>query len=347
MAASQIFLVVVSGLGVLHGMFLALFLWTHVKGSSLANRLLSILLVVLSFRVGKSVFLEFLENLDVKFVFIGLGTMMIIGPIFYFYASAIADRTFRWSNKLLLHFIPSLLTILFGVWIEDEHLESLPKLLFVILFLGYYSHYLVYLIKTKIYISKQRKAGLSDSAHKLVNLIFYGLLVIWIAYFLNLVEDIVPYIVGPILYSLVAYAISYIIISKAYITDTRQEKYKTTRVSEDQTEYLFEKAIDLVATRKQYMNPGLTLKSLSVLLNVSTQVLSMVINQKSGKNFNAFVNQYRIQEAISLLTDPEHQNFTISAIAFKVGFNSLSSFNSAFKKQTNQTPQIYRRQLTK
>jgi AraC-like DNA-binding protein len=152
---------------------------------------------------------------------------------------------------------------------------------------------------------------------------------------------------GPILYSLVAYTISYIIISKGYIRDIDQEKYKTTRVSEDQTEHLYTKAMDMVVNQQQFSNPELTLKSLSAALNVSTQVLSMVVNQKSGKNFNAFVNQYRIEAALRLLADPDHQNFTISAIAFKVGFNSLSSFNSAFKKQTSQTPQAYRQALTK
>lgn len=347
MTAGQIFLIVISGLGVLHGLLLALFLLTNSKGNALANRLLSILLIILSFRVGKSVFLEFLENLDTKLIFVGLGTMMIIGPVFYFYAQAIASRSFRWSNKLLVHFIPSFLAILFGFWIQKEHLETLPKLLFLFLFLSYYSHYLIYLIKVKQYISKEQKAGLSDAAYRIVNLLYYGLLVIWIAYFLNLIEDVIPYIVGPILYSVVAYTISYIIIAKGYVRELNQDKYKTTRVSQGQTERLFSKAIDLVATQRQYTNPELTLKSLSASLNVSTQVLSMVINQKSGKNFNAFVNQYRIEEAAKLLSSQDHQNFTISAIAFKVGFNSLSSFNSAFKKQTKHTPQAYRHQLTK
>lgn len=347
MAASQIFLVVISGLGVLHGLFIAIFLLTNAKGNKLANRLLSILLIILSFRVGKSVFLEFLQDLDAKFIFVGLGTMMIIGPIFYFYAKAIANKSFKWSNKLWLHFVPSLLAILFGLWIRGEHLETLPKLLFLFLFLSYYGHYLYYVLRTKRYITKQRKAGLGDPAYKLINLIFYGLLIIWVAYFLNLIEDIIPYVVGPILYSFAAYSLSFIIISKGYIRDIDQEKYRTTRVSKEQTDQLFKKAHDLVAIQKQYTDPDLTLKSLSKSLGVSTQVLSMVINQKSEKNFNAFVNHYRIEEAIKLLEDSDHQNFTISAIAFKVGFNSLSSFNSAFKKQINQTPQTYRQQLIK
>jgi len=79
MGAKDIILIVVSGLGVVHGLFLAVFLWVYSKGNHLANKLLSCLLVVLSFRVGKSVFLEF-SDIDVKLIFIGLSAIMAIGP---------------------------------------------------------------------------------------------------------------------------------------------------------------------------------------------------------------------------------------------------------------------------
>ena len=344
MSAGQIFLIVVSGLGVIHGFYLAIFLWTSKQGNSLANRLLSLLLIVLSFRIGKSVFLEFLEKLDVKIIFIGLGTLMAIGPLFYLYANASADKSFRWTNKQLRHFIPSFLAILFGIWINENDLETLPKLLFLILFLTYYGHYLAYLIKTKRYITKQRKVGLSDATFKLLRLLFYGLLIIWVAYVLNLFDELVPYVVGPVLYSVVAYTISFIVISKGYLRDMEQEKYKTTRISEEQSEQLFSKVMELVVNQKQFKDLEITLKSLSATLNVSTQVLSMVINQKSGKNFNAFVNQYRVEEAIKLLNDSKYGNLNISAIALEAGFNSISSFNSAFKKQTGKTPQSFRQQ---
>ncbi|WPR76518.1 helix-turn-helix domain-containing protein [Algoriphagus sp. NG3] len=79
-------------------------------------------------------------------------------------------------------------------------------------------------------------------------------------------------------------------------------------------------------------------KSLSEALKVSTQVLSMVINLKSQKNFNAFVSNFRVEYTIQLPKDPSYNNYPISAIAYETGFNSISSFNSAFKKTDRQAP---------
>lgn len=347
MSASQIFLVSVSGLGVIHGLSLAIFLWASDKGNLLANRLLSVLLIVLSFRVGKSVFLEFLTDLDTTFIFVGLGTLLAIGPLFYLYANASANKSFCWTNRLALHFVPALLALLFGFWINENRIETLPEVFFLVLFVGYYGHYLFYLIKTKQYISAQRKLGLGDPTYRLLTLLFYGLLVIWLAYVLNLFDELIPYVVGPVLYSLVAYVVSFIVISKGYIQEQGHEKYKTTRVSEEQMDQLFSKTMRLVVEEKLFKDATLTLKSLSETLGVSTQVLSMVINQKSQKNFNAFVNQHRVEEVINLLNDRNFDNLSISAIAFEAGFNSISSFNSAFKKQTGITPQAYRKQLMK
>lgn len=347
MLASDIFLVIVSGLGVIHGLFLAAFLWSYKKGRILSNRILSILLLVLSFRVGKSVFLEFAEHLDVKLIFIGLGTLMAIGPLYYLFAQSCSDRAFHFRQKHLVHFIPAVLGICFGLWIEEGHLSTLPLLLFVAVFAAYYGHYLVYLIVSRSYILKQSRAGLNKDIYHLLMLMFYGLLVIWVAYVLNLLDDIVPYVIGPVLYSLVAYVISFIVIRQGYIQKVDQQKYKTTPLPDDQIDRIFHKVVELIEKGKQYKQPDISLNSLSQTLNVSPQVLSMVINQKSKRNFNAFINHYRIEESIQHLQDRQYNNLTIAAIAFEAGFNSLSSFNTAFKNHTGKTPAAFRKELTK
>jgi AraC-like DNA-binding protein len=168
-----------------------------------------------------------------------------------------------------------------------------------------------------------------------------------VAYVLNLFDDVIPYVIGPVLYSVVAYVISFILISRGYIDRIDSSKYKTNPVSGEQSNHIYNRVLQLIVDEKQFQNSSLTLKSLSELLHVSPQILSQVINQKSGKNFNSFVNAFRIEESKRLLHLVEFKNQTIASIAFEVGFNSLSSFNTAFKKETGETPMAYRQQVLK
>lgn len=347
MLSSNIFLVLISGLGVLHGMFLAAFLWTYKKGNLTGNKILSVLLIILSLRVGKSVLLEFADNLDFKIIFSGLATLMAIGPLFYFYTKSVLDKSFKFELRLLVHFAPTLLGIGFGIWINEQMAKSLPKVLFAVLFLVYYGHYLTYLFLSRSKFTKANKSGLQKETYQFLKLLFYSLLIIWLAYVLNLFDEFIPYVAGPILYTLVAYTVSFIVIQKGYILTLGEAKYKTTIVSSEQENQLFEKVKKLVIEDQQYKNADLTLKSLSEQLKVSPQILSMVINKKSEQNFNSFINNYRIQESIDKFKDEKNDHLTIAAIAFEVGFNSISSFNAAFKNQMKVAPKAYRNQLSK
>lgn len=345
MSSQVIILVVLSGLGVIHGVFLAIYLWTYTKGNSVSNKLLSLLLLVLSFRIGKSVFLEFTPDLDVKFIFVGLGSIFALGPLYYLFVAASTNIRFQLERRHLLHFLPLPFAIGFGLWIEKSSLNSIPVEFFVAQFAVYYMHFLAYLVVGYIKALRKRKEGLEDDIYRFLRLLFFGLLVIWIVYVLNLFDDVVPYIIGPILYSFVAYTISYIVIKKGYIEKINHKKYKNTPVSDNQSDEIFLKVLHLMNEEKEYINPDLTLKSLSNSLNVSTQVLSMVINQKSQQNFNSFINNFRIKEATHLLKEDKYDHQTVASIAFGVGFNSISSFNTAFKKQTGKTPLSYRKEL--
>ncbi len=331
----------------LHGLFLAVFLWQYKKGNRQANLLLSALLLVLSFRVGKSVFLEFAEHLDIKLIFIGLATLMSIGPLFYLFVQAHTAKPFQWRPSRLLHFVPSVLGICFGIFIQKDWLERVPIYYFALVFLGYYGHYLVYLFKGYSAISLGKKNGVGTPTIQFLKLVFVGLLSIWLVYVLNLFDEFVPYIVGPILYSVIAYLISFIVIRKGYIDKADTIKYRTTKVSPQQIKDIYQRFRQVVVEEKGFKNPDLTLKSLSAQLNQSTQVLSMVINQETKRNFNSCINQLRVQEAIVLLQDIKFEQHTVASIAFEVGFNSISSFNKAFKKETASTPMAYRNGLTK
>jgi AraC-like DNA-binding protein len=346
-SVSQIFLVIISGLGVAHGFFLAIFLWLYRKGNQPSNKILSMLLVILSFRVGKSVLLEFTQDLDIKLIFIGLGTLMIIGPLFYLYTLSYVDKAFQFRSKYLIHLIPAFTGICFGIVANDTLVKRLPILFFVMLFVVYYGQYLVYLLVSYSYFSKEKKSELNPNTYALLRLLFFALLTIWIVYVLNLFDDLVPYIVGPVLYTLVAYVISFLVIQKGYLKANDKDKYKTTLVSDEQIKDIFAKVCKLVIDEKQFKNEDVSLKTLSEQLNLSPQIISMVINKESKSNFNGFINRLRIQESISMFENEQYKSHTISSIALDVGFNSITSFNTAFKKEIGKTPLIFRKSLTK
>jgi len=62
---------------------------------------------------------------------------------------------------------------------------------------------------------------------------------------------------------------------------------------------------------------------------------------------DSFINEFRINEAMRLLSKPENKKYTIETISRKVGFNSISAFNSAFKKTSNVTPSFFIKSLNK
>ncbi len=346
MASGDIVLIIVSGLGVVHGLALALYSWVYTRGLRLANRLLSVLLLVLSFRVGKSVFLVFAEDIDVKLIFVGLGTLMAIGPLYHLFVRACLHKWKSLHRKELIQFIPAVVGVCFGLWLDDSHIQTIPKWVFAVIFLSYYLHLLLYLGSSYLLI-RRSSAVLPADVKRLLQLFLYGLLVIWIAYVLNLFDDLIPYVAGPVLYSFVAYAISFEVIRKGYLDKVEQAKYKTTHANDQQVEEAYDRVLEIIHGEQAYKNPDITLQSLSDRLRLSSQLLSMAINQKSGKNFNQFINTFRVNEAAKLFEQADHQHQTIAAIAFHSGFNSISSFNTAFKKEFGMTPKQFRSQLPK
>lgn len=219
-------------------------------------------------------------------------------------------------------------------------MKSLPFWIFLSAYCIYYGHLIIYV--TYSYRLAFKASTLQSANFQLIRLIFVGLLVIWVVYFLNLFDEDIPYIIGPVLYSIVAYSISFVVIKNRFIDKVDHEKYKSTQIPEDLGEEIYSKIQKLMIDDKEFKNPELTLKLLSVQLKQSPQIVSMVINQKSGRNFNTYINHFRIEEASKQLRDSKFEHYSISAIAMESGFNSISSFNTAFKKQTNLTPLAFR-----
>ncbi len=99
-----------------------------------------------------------------------------------------------------------------------------------------------------------------------------------------------------------------------------------------------QKVTAVMKDQKLYEDAELTLTQLSKKLSTNTSLLSKIINTGFGKNFNDFVNEYRVNAFTEKLRAGEHQTQTLLSLAFDCGFNSKATFNRAFKKQTGMNP---------
>ena len=92
---------------------------------------------------------------------------------------------------------------------------------------------------------------------------------------------------------------------------------------------------------ENYMNKDLTLTNLSKQIDISSNIVSYILNGYIGLNFYDFVNIYRIKKSMKYLSELNKNNMSVNEVALKVGFKSKSTFYKIFKKQTNMTPTKY------
>ena len=97
----------------------------------------------------------------------------------------------------------------------------------------------------------------------------------------------------------------------------------------------------VMQNEKLYLNSELTLSELSDKLESHNSLISNVINTQFQKNFNDFVNEFRVNVFKEKIKDPKFQHLTLLAIAFDCGFNSKSTFNRAVKKVTGEMPSAF------
>jgi AraC-like DNA-binding protein len=95
---------------------------------------------------------------------------------------------------------------------------------------------------------------------------------------------------------------------------------------------------------RAYREEDLNIAALAARLSVPEYRLRRLINQRLGhRNFAAFLNGYRLDDATAALADPSQDAVPILTIALDSGFASIGVFNRAFKARTGMTPTEFRR----
>ena len=134
-------------------------------------------------------------------------------------------------------------------------------------------------------------------------------------------------------------------VTKAFERKKKDPKYSGSGLDDLQKSKLKKALLHLMHEERIFVQSELTLNILAKKLGINRTHLSQLINDEFGKNFNVFINEYRVKEVQKLLAAGRANIVTIESIALEVGFSSKSTFNSTFKKYTGITPSFYLKQL--
>ena len=129
-------------------------------------------------------------------------------------------------------------------------------------------------------------------------------------------------------------------------TDTLKDapKYQTSNLTDAQRQKLAEAIQNIMENTLEFCDCDFSLDTLAELVGSNRVYVSQVINDTFHKNFNNYINPYRIHLACARFTDTAtYKNFTMKAIAESVGFKSYTSFVNVFRKVTGITPFLYQK----
>jgi AraC-like DNA-binding protein len=101
----------------------------------------------------------------------------------------------------------------------------------------------------------------------------------------------------------------------------------------------------LMKQQHAYRNPDLSLDMLASQSGLSRYAISRAINRCTGKNYYTYINEYRIKDAIRIMSAKDSANLSIEGIAFDSGFNDRRIFHRVFKQMTGLTPAAFKRNL--
>jgi AraC-like DNA-binding protein len=121
-------------------------------------------------------------------------------------------------------------------------------------------------------------------------------------------------------------------------------KYETSSLTGERAAQGLNTLLHALEVDRAYLDPDLTLASLSARLRMPVSHVSQIINERLHQSFTDLINHYRVEEAKRRIVDPAWRHYTLLAIAEEVGFRSKSSFNAVFKKYTQMTPSEFREQ---
>ena len=122
------------------------------------------------------------------------------------------------------------------------------------------------------------------------------------------------------------------------------EKYASSSLTDEKSLELFRTLERIMREEKIYKDNFITKDKVAEILGTNRTYLSRIINEQSKLSFTHYVNRFRIEEAIRLLSDPNNET-PLKAISTELGFNSISTFYNLFQSSVGMTPSQYRNKV--
>jgi AraC-like DNA-binding protein len=278
---------------------------------------------------------SFLQN-DTQFVTspIYLIVLFLVAPAFYFYSRDVLKAVDAYHPLQVLHFLPALL----GLLLPREY--ALPLAFFI----G--TGYVVWLAKI-VYSLRDQRARFKLELIALAAMSLVAILVLLLGISLPLISEQVFYETYAILIGLAFVVVIFTLLRfpniKAEVTEAAEAVYASSTLKNLDSNALELKLRQLMEVDKLYVNETLSLSNLAEQMEINTHQLSEFINTHFGKSFSQLIREYRVDAAREMLiNEPEA---SVLSIGLSVGFNSQSSFYTAFRDIVGMAPGSYRKSI--
>jgi AraC-like DNA-binding protein len=295
--------------------------------------------------------------------------------LIYFYVKALTSIDWKFRIKLVVHFVPvtSFYIFFLPVYLlnEQEKIRLISDAFlnhkyiispaFYIFALVHILTYLVFSVRRLLEHAKNIKNNFSFVEYVNLNWLKYLLIiyiVLWLAFAIRVFyPSRLIWNISAFLSLLTMYIVGYFgynqpVIFQESMSDTLsafskggKKKYASSALTEKETSEYLKKLQSLMNNEKIFLKNDLKLGDVAEKLELPVYYVSQVINEKLGKNFYDFINEYRVDEVKKRFADTKYDNLTILAIGFDSGFNSKTAFYSAFKRNTGVIPSEFKKHL--
>ena len=333
-------------IGAVQGFILAIALWRR-KANNRSNHVLAVWLVLMALDLSlKALYLNGMRGVIIRpFILVQLFPFLY-GSLFYLYVRTLVTKI-PLKFKDIIHFTAFLFFTLINIpYIIDPVNKTVVDFKHFNLILDIYSiSYVVaglLLIRTYRKNLNQQQVDTQDVDLLWLKVMGYSQVVIWLIAVAQWVLPI-PGFDSWFIYVAVALwmiLVGYLSLMQQSVPEVKpiQSNNKTDDSRFDEVKIKLDK---LIHDEQIHLQPSLTIGQLAKKSGYPEYLISLFINRIHNMSFRDYINDLRITQAKTMLLDTENKR-SILDIAYECGFNSKSTFNSAFKKITHQTPSIFR-----